>query len=52
MKRNFHATGAETAKAAEIAAGLYFHNLRGTSVTMLAEAGLPGAGDRDDHRRA
>jgi hypothetical protein len=25
---------------------------RGTAVTMLAEARLPGAGNRDDHRRA
>lgn len=41
MKRDFHATWAETAKAADIAAGLHFHDLRGTAVTMFAEAGCP-----------
>jgi integrase len=39
LKRYFHTTCTETAKAAGIAADLHFHGLRGTAVTMLAEAG-------------
>ncbi|CAO4192579.1 hypothetical protein LFADAHJC_LOCUS910 [Methylorubrum extorquens] len=39
LKRYFHATWTETVKAAGITQDLHFHDLRGTAVTMLAEAG-------------
>ena len=38
QKRYFAEQWAKTCEAAEIA-GLHFHDLRGTTVTMLAEAG-------------
>ncbi|MCJ2088638.1 tyrosine-type recombinase/integrase [Methylobacterium sp. E-005] len=39
LKRRFHKVWSETFAAARIAEGLHFHDLRGTAVTMLAEAG-------------
>ncbi|MFG5121838.1 tyrosine-type recombinase/integrase [Methylorubrum sp. POS3] len=39
LKRHFHTIWTETVKAAGIADDLHFHDLRGTAVTMLAEAG-------------
>lgn len=38
-KRNFHDHWSEATKAAGITVDLHFHDLRGTAVTMLAEAG-------------
>ena len=39
LKRRFHEVWTETVEAAGITADLHFHDLRGTAVTMLAEAG-------------
>jgi len=38
-KRRFHEVWSETFAAARITEDLHFHDLRGTAVTMLAEAG-------------
>ncbi|WP_245930850.1 tyrosine-type recombinase/integrase [Methylobacterium radiodurans] len=38
-KRSFHEVWSDTHKAAGIVDDLHFHDLRGTAVTMLAEAG-------------
>ncbi|MCJ2028727.1 tyrosine-type recombinase/integrase [Methylobacterium sp. J-043] len=38
-KRHFHELWSEAFAAAKIADDLHFHDLRGTAVTMLAEAG-------------
>ena len=43
VKRRFHEEWTETFQKAQIADGLHFHDLRGTAVTMLAEAGCTTA---------